>query len=44
MYGPQNSPVYNFEEGPSRRTPSIDPVQQQIYDYVESLERNSSMN
>ena len=44
-YCPQNSPVYHFEEGPSRRSPGIDPVQQEIYDYVESLERSSaSMN
>ena len=43
-YSPQNSPVYHFEEGPSRISPGIDPVQQQIYSYVESLERSSSMS
>lgn len=26
-YNPQNSLVYHFEEGPSRRSPSIDLVQ-----------------
>ena len=44
-HSPQNSPVYHFEGSPSRRSPSIDPFQQQIYDYVESLEKkNASMN
>ena len=27
---PQNSPIHNFEGSPSRKSPSIDPAQQEI--------------
>ena len=38
------SPLHQFEEDPNKGTPDIDPAQQQIYDYVESLERKASKN
>jgi len=45
VHNPQNSPIHHFEGSPSRRSPGIDPVQQQIYDYIESMEkRSASMN
>lgn len=39
---PQNSPPHNFESIPRRAFPSIDLVQQQIYGYIESLEKKST--
>ena len=36
-HNPQNSPRQNFEGTSSKASPGIDPVQQQIYDYIESL-------
>lgn len=41
-YSPQNSPKQYFEGSPSGGSPGIDPVQQQIYDYIESLEKKSA--
>ena len=41
-HSPQNSPIHNFEGSPSRKSPGIDPAQQEIYDYIESLERISA--
>ena len=41
-HSPQNSPPKNFEGSPGRASPNIDPVQQQIYDYIESLEKKSA--
>lgn len=41
-YSPQNSPRQYSEGIPSRGSPGIDPVQQQIYDYIESLEKKSA--
>ena len=41
-HSPQNSPEQYFEGSPIRRSPGIDPVQQQIYDYIESLEKKSA--
>lgn len=38
-HNPQNSPEQYFEGNPSRRSLGIDLVQQQIYDYIESLEK-----
>lgn len=32
------SPLHQYEADPNRGTPNIDPAQQRIYDYVESLE------
>ena len=44
LHSPQNSPIHHFEGSPNRRSLGIDLVQQQIYDYVESLEKkNASM-
>ena len=41
----QISLVHYFEGSLRRRSPGIEPVQQQIYDYIESLEkRSASMN
>ena len=41
----QNYPEQYFESSPSRRSPGIDPMQQQIYDYIKSMEKKSaSMN
>jgi len=39
---PQNYPPQNFEGSPRRVSPGIDPIQQQIYDYIESLEKNNT--
>lgn len=41
-HSPQNSPPQNFEGSPSRASPGIDTLQQQIYDYIESLERKDT--
>lgn len=41
-YNPQNYPKQYFEGSPSRRSPSIEPMKQQIYDYIESLENKSA--
>ena len=35
---------YQYEEDPDRETLDVDPAQQQIYDYVESLEKRASEN
>ena len=44
-HSPQNSPIHNFEGSPSRKSLGIDPTQQEIYDYIESLEkRNATVN
>lgn len=44
-HSPVNSPIHNFEGSPSRRSLGIDLVQQDIYDYIESLEkRTTAMN
>lgn len=40
---PKNSPLQNFGGSPRRASPSIDPIQQQIYEYIESLEKNSTL-
>ena len=34
-----NSPSRNFGDSPIKRTPEIDPKQQEVYDYIESLEK-----
>ena len=36
------SPKYQYEEDPDIGTPDVDLVQQQIYDYVETLEKRAS--
>ena len=36
------SPEYQYEEDLDEGTPEIDPTQQQIYNYVESLEKRAS--
>jgi len=41
-HSPQNSPEQYFEGSPSRRSPGMDPMQQQIYDHIESLEKKSA--
>jgi len=41
-YSPQNCPKQYFEGSPSRGSPIINLVQQQIYDYIESLEKKSA--
>ena len=44
-HSPTYSPVHNFEGIPSRKYPGIDPTQQEIYDYIDSLEkRNEELN
>ena len=34
-----NSPSWNFVDSPIKMTPDIDPKQQEVYDYIESLEK-----
>ena len=34
-----NSPPQHFGDSPRKTTPEIDPKQQEVYDYIESLER-----
>ena len=34
-----NSPPRHFGDIPIKMTPEIDPKQQEVYDYIESLER-----
>jgi len=41
-YSPQNSPRQYFEGSPNRGSPDIDPLQHQIYDYIESLEKKNA--
>lgn len=41
-YSPQNSPKQYFEGSPNKGSPSIDPMQQQIYDYIESMENKTT--
>ena len=41
-HSPQNSPEQCFEGIPSTGSPGINPVQQQIYYYIESLEKKSA--
>ena len=44
-HSPQNFPIHNFEGSPNRKSPGIDPTQQEIYDYIESLEKiNATVN
>lgn len=42
-HSPQNSPPRDFEGSPSRASPGIDPIQQQIYDYIESFEKKNTL-
>ena len=41
-HSPQNSPIHHFEGSLSIRSIGMDLVQQQIYDYIESLEKRSA--
>jgi len=41
-HSPQNSPPQNFEGSPRRASPGVDPLQQQIYDYIKSMEKKSA--
>lgn len=41
-YRPQNFARQYFEGIPSRGSPGIDPIQHQIYDYIESLEKRNA--
>ena len=44
-HSPENSPIHNFEGSPSRISLGIELVQQDIYDYIESLEKtNATVN
>ena len=37
-----NSPPQHFGDIPRKTTPEIDPKQQEVYDYIESLERTTT--
>ena len=39
----QNSPIHNFEGSSSRKSLGIDPTQQEIYDYIETLEKRNEI-
>ena len=42
-HSPIHYPVHNLEGSSSRRYPGIDPTQQEIYEYIESLERRNAV-